>query len=605
MAVIVISNLLTSTFSYQGAFTRLSSVAGKTSSETKTQSKLKYDARLRSVIRQLSSILITDMTSGVDTWEQEKTRSFMQQRIEQSVVVYMLNERKKERDMKVRRRKDSSSSSYSSISGPDSSQRSTIPRTNSRKAIRNLSISENGSFSVNVTASSPGGRTSVTSPSRSHGRQIPAETRRSTITAIELDARTAKKPSPGLKVETQSQQLNVMDWLATPLSGMSSIISSLYIPSHKYRSSVSYKTSDINSFTSQKSVSSSPVSPVFSTLNESEEEETVVSPLTLFGITSSNDALFSFENENGLKDWFFKEVQIHEVSLHVVICVSGLLGSLDDVVDPWQFLPAFVPFSDIYSLGFHTNGLLQLNSEIKSFILTSNKKRKSETVQQQLAQNNGNLTKDSIGDLSINLSIPDIFSAPHIFPTPPSLLDTWNDALLAAQKAGEELGKRILLKEAYGKRPITLAGFGLGARVIYYALLEVVKEANTGEQNVFSLIDSVYLITAPVISDLESWTKISSIVAGRIVNAYSTKDTVLTLFQSSLLESNLEMNKSFIGMGPISGKPSVPLSNSTMLNYTAVNHNEVCGNKVENVDCSDLSSFTSKRKPYCLRSWSG
>ncbi|KAJ3279569.1 hypothetical protein HDU79_000454, partial [Rhizoclosmatium sp. JEL0117] len=541
MAVIVISNLLTSTFSYQGAFTRLSSVAGKTSSETKTQSKLKYDARLRSVIRQLSSILITDMTSGVDTWEQEKTRSFMQQRIEQSVVVYMLNERKKERDMKVHRRKESSSrSSQSSVSGSDSSQRSTSSRSNSRKTSKNLSISENGSFSSNATALSPVGRKSVTSPSRSPGRQIPAGTRRSTITTIELDAATAKKPSPGLKVETKSQQLNVMDWLATPLSGMSSIIS------------------NINSFTSQKSVSSSPASPAFSTLNESEEEETVVSPLTLFGITSSNDALFSFQNENGLKDWFFKEVQIHEVSLHVVICVSGLLGSLDDVVDPWQFLPAFVPFSDIYSLGFHTNGLLQLNSEIKTFILTSNKKRKSETVQQQLAQNNGNLTKESTGDLSINSSFPDIFSAPHIFPTPPGLLDTWNDALLAAQKAGEELGKRILLKEAYGKRPITLAGFGLGARVIYYALLEVVKEANTGEQNVFSLIDSVYLITAPIMSDLESWTKISSIVAGRIVNAYSTKDTVLTLFQSSLLESNLEMNKSFIGMGPISGKPSVP-----------------------------------------------
>ncbi|KAJ3076914.1 hypothetical protein HDU98_011010 [Podochytrium sp. JEL0797] len=244
-----------------------------------------------------------------------------------------------------------------------------------------------------------------------------------------------------------------------------------------------------------------------------------------------------------------------------------------------------------YSVGFNTKSLLQLNAEIKSFILTSNKRRKSggsnlldssksdhgPMVSTHLSGSRRGSTRATRTETSTpstttetsptSPGFPDLFTT---YPTPPGLLDTWGYALVAAQLAGEQLGKRILVREGYGNRPVSLTGFGLGARVVYFAVLEVVRLAEMGDSNAFSLIDSVYLVTAPVVLDLETWPKIASVVSGRLVNAYSTNDTTLTLFQTSLDTDSSAARVQYIGACPIIS-----------------NQDTDCG-KVENIDLSDI-----------------
>ncbi|KAI9332090.1 hypothetical protein BDR26DRAFT_869643 [Obelidium mucronatum] len=512
VAVIVVSNLLTATLTV-GSNTTAASLSND-SKKSSSLNKLKYDARLRAVIRQLTSLLMVGSerkgeaaATTLDSWDLEKTRSFMQQRIEQTVVTYMVSEKRRH------------------PRNTTSTLKNNVPQT-----VRNISTSETSS-----------GSAAGTHP----GLQV----RRSTING------SFSKPTPkkahSLKVETTKREekneedVNVMKWMysgiTTPLVSMGSMLTSL------------------NNLTS-----TSPSNPSL-----------MPSVKTMFGVADENDPLLSIKNDCGLEDWFTKEVLIHDSALHVVLCVSGLLNSIEDVVDPWHFLPAYAPFSDIPSSS------------------QSNKRRKSDTSSLQITEQHPSPTavnyfaiyrRKEIQPLELALHHPSSRSigsgypisptanTVSMFPTPPGLLETWSYALSAAQLAGEQLGKRILLREAFGKRPITLTGFGL-----------VVKSAELGDSNAFSLIDSVYLITAPVVLELEAWTKISAVVSGRLVNAYSSKDTVLSLFQSYVATP-----VQYIGSNPISAKPSLPLSTSTILNYTTVNHSDVFTNKVENQFCHNI-----------------
>jgi hypothetical protein len=112
-----------------------------------------------------------------------------------------------------------------------------------------------------------------------------------------------------------------------------------------------------------------------------------------------------------------------------------------------------------------------------------------------------------------------------------SVLDNpFSVALARADKAGKVLA-HALIDGVQGKRPVTLMGYSVGARVIYACLLEL------AEQHAFGLVESVVLMGAPVPSDINEWTMIRSVVAARVVNVYSTEDYVLGyLYRSTKLE---------------------------------------------------------------------
>ena len=74
-----------------------------------------------------------------------------------------------------------------------------------------------------------------------------------------------------------------------------------------------------------------------------------------------------------------------------------------------------------------------------------------------------------------------------------------------------------------GVRPITLVGFSLGARMIYYALREL------AQKKAYGIVQNVYLLGAPVTARESEWKQVRSVVSGRFVNGMYTHH-LLSLF---------------------------------------------------------------------------
>lgn len=96
----------------------------------------------------------------------------------------------------------------------------------------------------------------------------------------------------------------------------------------------------------------------------------------------------------------------------------------------------------------------------------------------------------------------------------------WSNALDRARQAGAVLAD-ILLNRRLGVRPVSLIGYSLGARVIFFALLELAK------QNAFGVVQEVYLFGATVTASIKVWRQVRGVVAGRFVNGFAMNDWIL------------------------------------------------------------------------------
>ena len=96
----------------------------------------------------------------------------------------------------------------------------------------------------------------------------------------------------------------------------------------------------------------------------------------------------------------------------------------------------------------------------------------------------------------------------------------WSNALDRARQAGAVLAD-ILINRHLGVRPVSLVGFSLGARVIFYALIELAKA------KAFGVVQEVYLFGATLTASKKVWRQVRGVVSGRFVNAYAMNDWVL------------------------------------------------------------------------------
>ncbi|KAM9786342.1 transmembrane and coiled-coil domain-containing protein 4 [Neosynchiropus ocellatus] len=113
---------------------------------------------------------------------------------------------------------------------------------------------------------------------------------------------------------------------------------------------------------------------------------------------------------------------------------------------------------------------------------------------------------------------------------------TWPASLLAAASVidhpwcvclnrSAEVGKhlaQVLRSRHQGKRPVSLIGFSLGARVIYYCLQELAND-----QGCEGVVEDVVLLGAPVDGSERAWERMTRVVAGKIVNGYCRGDWLL------------------------------------------------------------------------------
>ncbi|KAI9113175.1 hypothetical protein K1719_015700 [Acacia pycnantha] len=127
----------------------------------------------------------------------------------------------------------------------------------------------------------------------------------------------------------------------------------------------------------------------------------------------------------------------------------------------------------------------------------------------------------------------------------------WN----RSDKAGKLLAE-VLLKGQQGNRPVTLAGFSLGARVIFKCLQYLAGS----EGDNAGLVERVVILGAPISIKDENWESVRKMVAGRFVNVYSTNDWTLGIaFRTSLLSQGLA------GIQPVDHVPGIENVDVTQL----------------------------------------
>ncbi|KAG7283494.1 hypothetical protein CRUP_035287 [Coryphaenoides rupestris] len=104
----------------------------------------------------------------------------------------------------------------------------------------------------------------------------------------------------------------------------------------------------------------------------------------------------------------------------------------------------------------------------------------------------------------------------------------WCVCLSRSAEVGKHLAQ-VLRSRQQGKRPVSLIGFSLGARVIYYCLQELANDKGSE-----GMVEDVVLLGAPVDGSEKAWERMARVVAGKIVNGYCRGDWLLSyLYRSS------------------------------------------------------------------------
>ncbi|KAL1602628.1 hypothetical protein SLS60_006045 [Paraconiothyrium brasiliense] len=198
--------------------------------------------------------------------------------------------------------------------------------------------------------------------------------------------------------------------------------------------------------------------------------------------------------------------------LRVAIGISGWLTSPSDVNKPWEIIDG--AGTEPFALRFELDAMLRMGNSLNDVLFSYAWDGVTYTI----------VSRTLLGALYAGLWPLGLVKVASVLDNPFSV------ALARADKAGKVLA-HALIDGVQGKRPVTLMGYSIGARVIYSCLVEL------AEQNAFGLVEAAVLMGTPAPSDSKSWRKIRSVVAARVVNVYSTEDYILGfLYRSTKLE---------------------------------------------------------------------
>ncbi|PFH48104.1 hypothetical protein AMATHDRAFT_76886 [Amanita thiersii Skay4041] len=193
-----------------------------------------------------------------------------------------------------------------------------------------------------------------------------------------------------------------------------------------------------------------------------------------------------------------------------ILTVPGFMNGIqDDVRLPFSVLDPVV--GDVFSVLWEPEMIRETGSALK--ILTSE-------VLSQVSM--------TVLQATVMTALMSALQWPVILTKLGYLIDNpWNNALDRARRAGLVLAD-VLIQRHLGVRPITLIGFSLGARVIFYALLELAK------QKAFGVVQDVFLLGATLTASTKTWYEARSVISGRLVNCYARNDWVLNyLFRAT------------------------------------------------------------------------
>ncbi|XP_027475397.1 transmembrane and coiled-coil domain-containing protein 4 isoform X2 [Zalophus californianus] len=191
--------------------------------------------------------------------------------------------------------------------------------------------------------------------------------------------------------------------------------------------------------------------------------------------------------------------------LHITIAITGWLasGKYRTFSAPWM---ALARSSEQYCLAWEAKYLMELGNAL-------------ETILSGLA----NMVAQEALKYTVLSGIVAALTWPASLLTVANVIDNpWGVCLHRSAEVGKHLA-HILLSRQQGRRPVTLIGFSLGARVIYFCLQEMAQEKDCQ-----GIIEDVVLLGAPVEGEAKHWEPFRKVVSGRIINGYSRGDWLLS-----------------------------------------------------------------------------
>lgn len=225
---------------------------------------------------------------------------------------------------------------------------------------------------------------------------------------------------------------------------------------------------------------------------------------SLFGAAGAGLTGYRMNRRYGDLEQFKFAILTNGQEPHLTISVTGWLvnGSEADFHKPWSTL---YNSKEQYTLIWETDYLNELGSCLTKLFYSTLISEASIEVLKQTA----------LAGVMAAAALPAIILKVG------SVIDNpWSVCCSRAVLAGKHLADALLTRKA-GKRPVTLIGFSLGARVIYYCLDEM-----RNHKDCKGIIENVILLGTPVTIS-KKWDEISELVAGKIINGYCRNDWIL------------------------------------------------------------------------------
>ncbi|TMW62604.1 hypothetical protein Poli38472_005222 [Pythium oligandrum] len=129
--------------------------------------------------------------------------------------------------------------------------------------------------------------------------------------------------------------------------------------------------------------------------------------------------------------------------------------------------------------------------------------------------------------------------------------NVWVLMMNNSDESGKILAEALRRREQ-GLRPVTLVGYGMGARLLFSCLKELTKY-----EDCFGIVENVVLLGTPVPVVADEWKRIRRMISGRLINGYSEHDWMLAVMYRY---QGWALNSAGIGPIEIPGVENVNLS---------------------------------------------
>lgn len=232
---------------------------------------------------------------------------------------------------------------------------------------------------------------------------------------------------------------------------------------------------------------------------------------SMFGAAGAGLTGFKMQKRIGDVEEFAFDYLTDGSHLHITIAISGWLTKegTEEFSKPWLRL---YHSREQYCLRYESQYLLELGKAMDYLLQFALSMAVQETLK-----------------YTILAGIISAITWPTSLLTLASVIDNpWGVCCRRSAQVGKQLAE-VLLQGQHGRRPVTLIGFSLGARVIYYCLQELHRKKSSA-----SIVQDAIMLGAPVPGYPKDWEKFREVVSGRIINGYCQGDWLLRfLYRSS------------------------------------------------------------------------